>query len=310
VAADRTVAFGLLYEQMSSIHHCHATPKRAQCAGADMLWELGAVAALVVTTLVGAPVFGRTQTRPGDETAGPADRPAPRTDQNSVTAHAELLEKAKNGRIDVYFVGDSITRRWGALDYPDLLANWRANFFGWNAANFGWGADRIEHILWRLENGELDGVRPKIIVVLAGANNVGSSPGGEEKVADVTRGLKALVDVCQRKAPDATLILTAIFPRNDNMAVVPEIERINANLATMADGKKIRFVNVNDKLADPDGRLFEGMTNDGLHPTVNGYQIWADALKPIFTELLGPPAAVDLGPPPTGDPSARGAGIR
>jgi (4-O-methyl)-D-glucuronate---lignin esterase len=93
--------------------------------------------------------------------AASADRPAPRTDQNSMTAHAELLNKAKSGRIDVYFVGDSITRRWGALDYPELLANWNANFFGWNAANFGWGADRIEHMLWRLEHGELDGVRPK-----------------------------------------------------------------------------------------------------------------------------------------------------
>ena len=74
--------------------------------------------------------------------------PAPRTDQNSMTAHAQLLEKARAGRIDVYFVGDSITRRWGATDYPELLANWRQNFFGWNAGNFGWGADRTaEHPL-------------------------------------------------------------------------------------------------------------------------------------------------------------------
>ncbi len=110
----------------------------------------------------------------------------------------------------MYFVGDSITRRWGALDYPGLLANWKANFYGWNAANLGWGADRIQHILWRLENGELDRVRPKIIVVLAGTNNVGSQP-GEKTIADITRGLKSLVDLCQRKVPDATLLLTAIF---------------------------------------------------------------------------------------------------
>ncbi len=78
-----------------------------------------------------------------------------------MTAHAQLLEKARAGRIDVYFVGDSIARRWGATDYPELLANWRQNFFGWNAADFGWGADRTENILWRLENGELDGVNPE-----------------------------------------------------------------------------------------------------------------------------------------------------
>jgi (4-O-methyl)-D-glucuronate---lignin esterase len=241
---------------------------------------------------------------------GRADQPSPRTDQNSMRAHADLVEKAKTGRIDVYFVGDSITRRWGALDYPELLANWRSNFFGWNAANFGWGADRIENILWRLENGELEGVRPRIIVVLAGTNNVGSEPGGAEKIASITRGLKAIVDVCQRKAPDAAIILTAIFPRNDNMAVVPEIDRINAYVASLADGRQIRFVNVNDKLADKDGRLFAGMTRDTLHPTLKGYQIWADALKPIFLELLGPPAAIDLAPPPTGDRGARGRVIR
>ena len=126
------------------------------------------------------------------------------------------------------------------------------------------------------------------------------------KSTDITRGLKAVLDVCQQKAPDATIILTAIFPRNDNMAVVPEINKINNNLAKFADGEKIRFLNVNDKLADKDGRLFPGMMNsDRLHPTAKGYQMWADGLKPIFTELLGPPAKTDHAPPPTGDPSAR-----
>src|SRR5712692_817187 len=114
-------------------------------------------------------------------TLSPAERPVPRTDANSLTAHAQLLEKAKAGRIDIYFEGDSITRRWGATDYPELLANWKQNFFGWNAADFGWGADKIENILWRLENGELDGVNPKVIVLLAGTNNVGNSvPPGVE----------------------------------------------------------------------------------------------------------------------------------
>jgi len=235
----------------------------------------------------------------------PADKPAPRTDRNSQIAHEQLLEKARKGRIDVYFLGDSITRRWGATDYPEFLANWSTNFFGWNAANFGWGADNIENILWRVENGELDGVNPKIIVLLAGINNVGTFPGDQDKVENITRGLKELVRVCQQKAPHAILILTAIFPRNDNMAVIPTINRINDNLVKMADGKNVRFLNVNDKLADKDGRLFEGMSKDKLHPSLKGYQIWADALKPIFTEILGPPARIDHAPPPTGDPKAK-----
>ncbi len=101
-----------------------------------------------------------------------ADQPAPRTDQNSRIAHEQLLAKKSTGRIDVYFAGDSITRRWGATDYPEFLANWRQNFFGWNAANFGWGADLTQNILWRVQNGELDDVHPKVIVLLAGTNNV------------------------------------------------------------------------------------------------------------------------------------------
>ena len=237
-----------------------------------------------------------------------ADKPAPRMDHNSQIAHEQLLEKAKQGRTDIYFEGDSITRRWGATDYPQLLENWKANFFGWNAADFGWGADRVQNILWRLENGELDGVHPKVIVLLGGTNNVGGrvSPDPDRLIEDVTAGLQAVIRVMQEKAPDAVIIVTAIFPRNDNIAVMPEIEKINANLAKMADGKKIRYLNINDKLAGPDGRLFDGMMNerDHLHPTVKGYQVWADALKPIFTELLGPPAKEDHAPPPTGDPSA------
>ncbi len=236
----------------------------------------------------------------------PADRPSPRWDANSLVAHQQLLAKAKAGRIDVYFLGDSITRRWGATDYPELLANWTKNFFGWNAGNFGWGADRTENILWRLEHGELDGVNPKVIVLQAGTNNVGSEPGGDTKVEEITRGLRAVVDTCRAKAPEATIVLTAIFPRNDNPAVLPEIARINVNLAKMADGKRVRYLDINDRLADKDGRLFPGMMGDGLHPTVKGYQVWADALKPILTELLGPPAATDQAPPPTGDPSKQG----
>jgi lysophospholipase L1-like esterase len=109
------------------------------------------------------------------------------------------------------------------------------------------------------------------------------------------------------KAPGAVIILMGIFPRNDNMAVMPVIDRINAKLAGMADSKKVRFLNINDQLADGDGKVREGMLNDRdkLHPVLNGYQVWADALKPILTELLGPPGSEDHGPPPTGDPSVR-----
>lgn len=239
----------------------------------------------------------------------PGDQPVPRTDRNSITAHEQLLEKAQKGGIDIYFEGDSITRRWGATDYPNLLENFNRNFFGWNAADFGWGADTIQNILWRLNNGELDGVHPKVIVLLAGTNNIGNAifPGSEEaKIAEATTGIEAVLKIMKDKAPEATIILMGILPRNDNTAALPIINRINSNLSNLADGKKIRYLNINEKLADADGKLLDGMTNaDKLHLAIQGYQVWADALKPILLELLGPPAKEDHAPPPTGDPSAQ-----
>jgi lysophospholipase L1-like esterase len=90
------------------------------------------------------------------------------------------------------------------------------------------------------------------------------------------------------------------------MAVMPAIDKINQNLSKLADGKKIRYLNINAKLADSHGKLFDGMMNaDKLHPSIAGYQVWADALKPLFTELLGSPEEQDYAPPPTGDPSAK-----
>jgi lysophospholipase L1-like esterase len=262
--------------------------------------------ATVIATAVVLLTAERAQVTPPSA----ADRGVARTDGNSRLAHQQLVEKATRGRIDIYFEGDSIVRRWGASDYPELLANWTQNFFGWNAADFGWGADTTENILWRLTHGELDDVRPKVIVLLAGTNNVGRSAppeGRDAKVADVTLGIKAILDVMRAKAPAATIILTAIFPRNDNMAVMPVIDAINRKLSAFADGRSIRFLDINATFADPRGRLYDGMMNaqDQLHPTVRGYQVWADALKPIFTELLGPPSKEDHAPPPTGNPAAR-----
>jgi lysophospholipase L1-like esterase len=236
----------------------------------------------------------------------PATLASPRTDANSMLAHEQLVAKARAGGIDLYFLGDSITRRWGCTDpqWAVLMKNWNRNFYGWNAGNFGWGGDMIENMLWRIQNGELDGVNPKVIVILAGTNNVGKEPGDAEKVPSIIKAYDALIATCREKAPAAKIVLTAIFPRNDNPAVLPEIDRINDELARRGDGRAIFYVNVNDRMADADGRLHEGVSDDKLHLTVKGYQIWADGLRPTLTNLLGPRAATDHAPPPTGDPSA------
>ncbi|MDP0501543.1 MAG: glycosyl hydrolase 115 family protein [Verrucomicrobiota bacterium JB022] len=223
--------------------------------------------------------------------------------ENGRIAHQQLLEKAQQGQIDLYFLGDSITRRWGATDYPEFLTHWREQFHGWNAANFGWGGDSTHHMLWRIQNGELDGLRPKVVVLLAGTNNIGN---GEkpERAADVAEGVAALIETIQAKVPDATIILTAIFPRNDSPHSNAVIAEANRQLALLADGERVRFLNINDQLADADGQLYEGVTVDRLHLSLQGYEIWARNLVPLLAELLGPRAAEDHAPAPTGDPSA------
>jgi lysophospholipase L1-like esterase len=239
-------------------------------------------------------------------------QPVKRNDTNSKIAHEQLRKKTMQGVIDIYFEGDSITRRWGALDYPKLLDHWKKNFYGWNAANFAWGGDRVQNILWRLQNGELDNVQPKVIVLQAGTNNIGSrrpSEGDDDpRITEVTEGIKTIITLFRKKVPEAIIILTGIFPRNDNRnnptGVMPVINKINENISKLADGKAVRYININNKLANEDGILYDGMTMDKLHLAQPGYQIWADALKPIFTEILGPPADEDHAPPPTGDPSA------
>lgn len=223
--------------------------------------------------------------------------------ENGRLAHEQMVAKARTGKIDLYFLGDSITRRWGATDYPEFLAHWNKNFSGWNAANFGWGGDSTHHMLWRIQNGVLDGVNPKVIVILAGTNNIGQGdkPGRGE---DAAEGVAALVETCRVKAPAATLVLVAIFPRNDSPASNAQIAIANRRIAALADGKTIRFLDLNDQLADAHGKLIKGVAVDGLHLSLQGYEIFAQALMPVLTELLGPRAAEDHAPPPSGDPKA------
>lgn len=245
----------------------------------------------------------------------PADVPQPRDDANSAQAHQDLLAKRSLGRIDVYFIGDSITRRWGAAEpaYRALLEHWQKSFHGWNAANFGWGGDATQNILWRLDHGELEGVHPRVIVVMAGTNNLAGTPPTDNEdalAADIARGIEAILRRCQSQAPQARVVLMGITPRNDDMAWMPVIRRVNARIAALADGQRIRFIDLGSRLADADGVLLPGMTDpDRLHLALPAYEIWAQALAPVLREWLGEPAAEDRAPPPTGDPRAmRAAG--
>lgn len=258
-----------------------------------------------VLTLVIAQLSGVAKAQQHSASASPADHPQERIDPVSRQAHVELLAKAKSGRIDLYFLGDSITRRWGATDYPEFLAHWRQSFHGWNAANFGWGADETQHILWRIENGELDGIEPKVVVLLAGTNNIGTAlaAGRTVDAAELARGIAAIVQAIRVRAPRATLVLLAIFPRNDLPAANAAIDAVNHRLAELADGRQVRLLDINDRLTDTFGHLAANVSHDGLHLNLQGYQAWAEALRPLLTELLGPPANEDFAPPATGVPA-------
>jgi lysophospholipase L1-like esterase len=227
-----------------------------------------------------------------------------RRDANSRAAHEQLIEKAKTGRIDVYFIGDSITRRWGATDYPQFLAHWKESFHGWNAANFGWGGDTAENVLWRLQHGELDGVNPRVVVIQVGANNLARPPLNEERKSAFERSCSAIIETCRKKAPDAVIYQFGVFPRNDVDLSLAEVREINARLKKLAEEQKVHFVELTDKLIGDDSKLKKGVTVDGLHLSLKGYQIWADALTPILEKELGPKKNEDAAPPPTGDPKA------
>ena len=290
-------------------------------AEAEILWcRVRKVNALCCAFLVGMSVTMVSAQDGARQPVADGSQPVARADENSRIAHTQLLQKARRGGIDVYFEGDSITRRWGTSDaaYREFFDHWTRNFFGWNAANFGWGGDTVQNILWRVAEGELDGVHPKVIVLMAGTNNVGGMPreGVDAALVQfVENGMKAVLDLMQRKAPDATLLVMGITPRTDSRggaSIMPTIDAINARYASLADGAarsrgRVRYLNINAQLARDDGGPRDGVTVDGLHLSLAGYQVWADALKPILAELLGPPAATDHAPPPTGDPSASAA---
>ncbi|EMB17801.1 Glycoside hydrolase, family 10 [Rhodopirellula europaea 6C] len=225
-------------------------------------------------------------------------------DENSREAHRQLAAKTKQGKIDVYFQGDSITRRWAATDYPKLLSHWKKSFHGWNAANFAWGGDNTHHILWRMQNGELDGVSPKVLCLQAGANNLPwVGPANQSHVEDVVEGIQAIIGEFRGRFPDVPIVLTAMFPRDQNPALVDAIDAVNQKLQAISEAdERIHWININKKLIDSEGKLLPNVSSDGIHLEEAGYQVWAAALRPALTQILGPASQIDHAPPPTGNP--------
>lgn len=232
----------------------------------------------------------------------PADKPATRTG-GWMGIHNRLVALAKAGNIDLYFEGDSITDYWGRnTTAQPYRPNFDKYFGGWKAADFGVAADRTENVLWRITNGELEGVKPKVIVLLIGTNNLPKDMQNylPKTVEEDACGVKAILDVMKAKQPQAKILLLSVFPREDKINasnadyredLKPKIQALNALLAKFDDGKQVKFLNIYDKFLGPDGKLIPGTFTDRLHPSAKGYDIWAEAMLPILTEWLGPPAS-------------------
>ncbi|MES2697238.1 MAG: GDSL-type esterase/lipase family protein [Verrucomicrobiota bacterium] len=207
--------------------------------------------------------------------------------------HDSFLKRGKSGPIGVLFLGDSITAGWSGAGRGHI---WETYYGKWQPANFGIGGDQTQHVIWRIENGELDGISPKVVVLMLGTNNTGTHTADEIAAADAK-----IVSMIRAKLPEAKVLVLAVFPRGprkDKDGKIPEttiadaakrqsiIDGVNAQLAKLADGKKVHFLDINAAFLGQDGKIPFSIMPDQLHPNAAGYQLWADAMQPTLTKLM------------------------
>ena len=208
---------------------------------------------------------------------GPATEPRPRDDAR----HQSFLEVARAGNIDLLFVGDSITDWWRQANRG--LPVFTEYFGGYKTANFGIAGDTTQGVLWRMQNGELDGFQARLIVLMLGTNNINRNPN-----ADIAEGNRAIIAEFLKRQPQAKVLLLGVFPRGpaaDN-PFRASIKEINAILSTFADNGRVFYMDIGDKFLAADGTLPADVMPDGLHPNEKGYRIWAEAMAPKVKELL------------------------
>lgn len=212
--------------------------------------------------------------------ANPATFPVPRNDW--LQSFIGNMKRAKANPGELVFDGDSITAGWIGNNGKGV---WEKNFAPYKAADFGIGGDRTEHVLWRLQHGQLDGLHPKLVLLMIGTNNSGGN--SEEQI---TEGVTACVNEYRKRCPDAVILLQAIFPRSAKAEdpIRQKLKNINANIAKLADGKKTVYMDFSDKFLEADGTLSPTIMPDFLHPNAKGYEIWADAIRPEIEKVMGP----------------------
>jgi lysophospholipase L1-like esterase len=206
---------------------------------------------------------------------------------NWLSRHEEYVAVAKKGGVDLLFLGDSITDGWRWGNGGSKI--WPESYAPRHAANFGIGWDRIQNVLWRVENGELENIEPKVVVLLIGTNNTGNEDDGRPRntTPEIIAGVSNLVRQIQVRLPQTKILLLGLFPRGEkNDPIRAQVKAVNAGVAPLADGGKIRFLDLGDKFLAPDGTLSRDLFPDLLHPDERGYRIWADAMEPTLAEML------------------------
>jgi lysophospholipase L1-like esterase len=204
---------------------------------------------------------------------------------NWMARHEENAATAKRGRVDILFLGDSITDGWHWDSGGRRI--WEKTFARRHLANFGIGYDRIQNVLWRVENGELDGISPRVVVLLIGTNNTGNEDDGKPRntTPEIIAGISNLVQRIKVHLPRAKIVLFGIFPRGEKSDPIREqVKAVNAGIAKLAN-EKVKFMDIGDKFLAADGTLPRELFPELLHPNEKGYQIWADALVPALDEM-------------------------
>ncbi len=233
------------------------------------------------------PLAAQTPAPPAGPTHSPSPTPVPRTAENAVTPinrnpprHAQFLNRIKEGKIDLLFLGDSITDGWPRTGEWSWL-----KFAPYHPADFGVSGERTEDVLWRITNGELDGIAPTVTVLMIGTNNVGQHT--DEKPEWAVEGIKKVVATIHEKLPQTRVLLLAVFPRGPKSGPLRgEVDAINAEIAKLDDGKTTRYLDIGHVFLDAQGEIPHDVMLDGLHPTAKGYDLWYDAMQPTLDELM------------------------
>src|SRR5262245_2667576 len=192
--------------------------------------------------------------------------------------HKRFLEDVKkmDGKIDVVFLGDSITDGWRGK------TAWKEHIEPLKTINLGIGGDRTQHVLWRIQHDELKGYKPKAFVIMIGTNNMGSNT--ELEIAD---GNKAIIEEINKQHPEAKILLLGVFPRSAKPtdAIRDKVKKTNELLAKL-DGKNVKYLDIGEKFLEKDGTLSKDIMPDFLHLSQKGYGIWADAIEKDLKEML------------------------